>query len=129
MQEHADPPLCTLKAENKSPTGWMYSLCQDVERHPYHQMQGIWGQGGYVNKLCFENSLISTQAQVSLSNQFFTNIKILFLCLKGIKLPTLVIFFESHTSINSCMCKIRIFSCESVSRQFNDYISQKNLEG
>lgn len=107
----------------------MYSLCQEVERHRYHQMQGIWGQGGYVNKLCVENLLISTQAQVSLSNQFFTNIKILFLCLKGIKLPTLVMFFESHISINSCMYKIRIFSCESVSHQFNDYISQKNLEG
>ena len=107
----------------------MYSLCQEVERHPYHQMQGIWGQGGYVNKLCFKNSLISTLAQVALSNQFFTNIKILFLCLKGIKLPTLVIFFESHISTNSCMYKIKFFSCESVSCQFNDYISQKNLEG
>ena len=59
------------------------SLCQEAERHPRHWRWGTEGWEGYVNQLCLDSPLISTQAQVSLPCQFLMNL--LFLCLKGIK--------------------------------------------
>ena len=75
--------LYSLKAGNKS-SKWSDPPCtRRVERHPYHQIQGIQGWEGCVNKLCCFLSNLLPQAYTSSCYWFFTNL--LFICLRGIK--------------------------------------------
>lgn len=66
------PSFIPLRAGNKFPMWKIPFLHQKLNRHPYHQRQGVQGWEGCINKpgYFFTNSLPHTQT--SLSCQFLT---------------------------------------------------------
>lgn len=89
QQGHSDPPFCLTESRKQISHVKGTLPVQEVERHSYHKREGIQGQEACKKQTWLVLHNLLTQAQVSVSCQFFTNS--LFLCLRSRKLPALAV--------------------------------------